>query len=602
VYVLNNLNLRYIAEFISRSWAIIVKRSVCFRHYPCVRRQNPSCTAGKFCSIYSGSLSVEFHIWSPELSHLDTLLDKNQHLLDELSRGKLVVFAGAGISRFVGMPSWEQLITPLASQLGIDPLDANILDIPQYYVTQNAQGRYLLNKHICESLTSKTIQFSPAHEFIKQLPTPVIITTNFDLLFEKTFDETPSVRYHKVIADDDLTYWDNQARLLIKMNGCISQPGSLVIARNDFWEYRTKRPALCDKLKSLMAESTFLFVGFSFRDPVFELLYAEVLNHLRDHRRPFYFVSLKSNRYEIDDKRAMGLQVLDLQVADLAHPDEVIKFLELLKSRCATTSAASLAPGSATVVVPSSAMRPSASSLLSTSSGIDLLAARLGTALSIQVNERHVDDIHHYDLIYRQDILDYSTQDFFSFRRLSGTNQSSMLSSFLLYSEASEQKLTFKQAGVTAVDLTTNADLIVECDGDPDSRRFAHAFRIYFPNPLAPGEAFDLAYCIRLPGELAVLSDRNEVMSISLARVKRGINKLHFNVCLNFKPKTFAVECLDWNNKRVVPSGPAPRMRKYLPTTNLEKRFNTPWSAQPFRIEWDQDKPEHMLYIINYRQ
>lgn len=42
-------------------------------------------------------------------------------LLNAYQTGKLVLFAGAGVSANLGLPSWGELISRLATELGYDP-------------------------------------------------------------------------------------------------------------------------------------------------------------------------------------------------------------------------------------------------------------------------------------------------------------------------------------------------------------------------------------------------------------------------------------------------------------------------------------------------
>ena len=202
-----------------------------------------------------------------------------------------------------------------------------------------------------------------------------------------------------------------------------------------------------------------------------------MLGNLGVSRPPCYFVALKSNKYEVEDKRSMGLEVLDLDVSDPAKAEEVPRFLDLLLSKVSGTTL--VAPG-----------KPATKTIAPSP---DLLSSRLGTGLSLQRNEKHVDAVHHYTKIYRQDLLDYSTGNFVSIRRLCGYNASDRLSAFLPYSESSEQKLPFSDTDLVALDFASGDDLVVEPFHDPDDMAFTHAFKIYFPSPLAPGAAFDIA-------------------------------------------------------------------------------------------------------------
>ena len=166
--------------------------------------------------------------------HLQSLIKRHPNLVAQLRAGRLVLFAGAGLSRPVGLPGWWELTSPLAEELGIDPNGHSPIEVAQYYVNSNAQGRHLLLKRIVQALKTEPDLFSASHNLIKQLPVSLVVTTNYDRLFEHHFDKQPSVGYSTVISDAEVPYADASGKTLIKMNGCVSRPDSIIATRDDF--------------------------------------------------------------------------------------------------------------------------------------------------------------------------------------------------------------------------------------------------------------------------------------------------------------------------------------------------------------------------------
>jgi hypothetical protein len=229
-----------------------------------------------------------------------------------------------------------------------------------------------------------------------------------------------------------------------------------------------------------------------------------------------------------------------------------------------------------------------------------LLVSRLGSALSLYVDPGHVDTSHHYDYVFRQDLLDYPSGDYYSIRRLTGSNVTDRLSAGVLYVECSEQKITFDDTSTRAYDTETRARLVVEPLLPSHERLFRHAFRILFPRPLPPGERFDVTFAIRVPGELMVLSPIEEIMSIALVRLAHGVDRLDFNVCLNFEPLAVAGEFLG-DDGHTVPAVPSPTVAPYVPEAWYERDLDITWSAQPYTVSWRVDEPQAPMYIIRYR-
>lgn len=513
-------------------------------------------------------------------------------LAAELKSGDVTLFVGAGLSRNAGLPLWTDLLSPLAVELGLDS-DTDPVTVAQYYTNAHAQGRYLLNSHVVRQLRHTTPTFTLSHALIKELPLRAILTTNFDELIERTLALEPERRHHAIVDDEDLAYLSDRDLAVVKVNGSITRPNSLILTREDFESYTEIRPAITNYLKNILATSTLLFVGTSLRDPAFSSFNAEVLRKLGTHRRAFYSVVANASKYETEDYKKRGIELISLDARSEEVGVEITKFLECL------VHVARAKEKNFTPVHESASLSPLP--IQFTPKYQTLLVSRLGTGLSLQVNADHVDRSHHYSLVERTDLLDYTSGDFVSLRRLSGVNLSERLSSHIIYSESSERKLTFSQAGIVAFDYATKQPLVVEPLRDKDEMVFTVAYKLFFPRPLSPGETFDIVHRITLPGELAVLSPKNEIMSISLSRITKGVDKLCFNVCLNFHPSTVVIECLDGQGTRVACKGSTPDVKKYIPEQWYEQKLDIRWTTEPSIVSWECDEPDSSLYIINYR-
>jgi SIR2-like domain len=471
---------------------------------------------------------------------------------------------------------------PLANELGLDP-ETDPTTIAQYYSDAHVQGRYLLNSHIVRQLRAVPARFSFVHMLVKDMPLRAIVTTNFDNLIERALARDPERPHRVIISDEDLSYHSDRDLPVIKANGCIARPESLVLTVQDFEAYAERRPVLTGYLKNLMATSTLLFVGTSLREPAFGAFNTEVLHHLSLHRRAFYSVVSNTNKYEAGDFRERGIELIDLE----AQPDEIgdalTDFLESLVRL----------------------VRPRPRSIHEVHGRepgyLNLINSRLGSGLSLQVDPDHIDRIHRYSLVERTDLLDYESGDFVSVRRLTGTNESDLLSAHLIYSESSEHKLRFADVKITAFDAKTRDPLIVEPLDDRDLATYTHGYRILFVRPLSPGEHFDIVYSINLRGELLNLSPVNEIMSVSLARITGHIELLRFNVCLNFRPQMARLECLDDQGALVASEGEPPSIGPFEPTEWYEELLDIDWSADPTVIRWQCAAPRNALYIIHYR-
>jgi hypothetical protein len=233
----------------------------------------------------------------------------------------------------------------------------------------------------------------------------------------------------------------------------------------------------------------------------------------------------------------------------------------------------------------------------------ELILKRQATMKSLECEPTHIDHIHHYSLIHRIDQLDYATKDFFSVRRLKGINTTSTPSHSFVYCECSENKLKFSEIGIRAVDLKTKMELRVEPLNNPEDYSFQHPFRICFRQQIKPKSEFDVAYHIRLPGELHVVPDKNEIMSVSLRRVAHGPQKLVFDVCLNFKASQSLYAYMTEANEIFIPERATIKETIYQPKLTWEKDLGLQqWSSQPWKISLTVNTPQKAVYIINYKR
>jgi hypothetical protein len=90
-------------------------------------------------------------------------------------------------------------------------------------------------------------------------------------------------------------------------------------------------------------------------------------------------------------------------------------------------------------------------------------------------------------------------------------------------------------------------------------------------------------------------------MSVSLARITRHIERLRFDVCLNFRPQVARLECLDDQGALVASEDVPPSIGIFEPAEWYEEMLNIDWSAQLAVIRWECLEPGNALYVIHYR-
>lgn len=200
--------------------------------------------------------------------------------------GKLVIFAGAGVSIDSNVPGWSKLIDELKGDLDKD--DNDFLSIGQLYY--NARGKKEYIDKIQDILKHGKTNFNPIHEKIIELQPLHILTTNYDTHFENALNDK-NYRYSIVKKDADLPY-SKGASLFIKMHGDFDEK-NLVLKKEDYGEgYSSNFPLIEGFVKGIFASKLVLFIGFSFSDPNLIEILKFVRNILREDNQPPYLLAI----------------------------------------------------------------------------------------------------------------------------------------------------------------------------------------------------------------------------------------------------------------------------------------------------------------------
>ncbi len=198
-------------------------------------------------------------------------------LTEAVSLHRAVLFGGAGLSLFAGMPSAAALAAGLTEELRHrDPAYqadsaaghfarlASDLDVAGDRDAVVDVIRSMLNPP--QSLTPTRAHLAAVRIFDR------IVTTNYDSLFEMaaasegTGHVAVSEEIHEPLA----------RRTIVKLHGSLDRPGSLVLSERDLATLGARRPALYESLLAILRESIVVFVGTSLRDPSVLRLLADV--------------------------------------------------------------------------------------------------------------------------------------------------------------------------------------------------------------------------------------------------------------------------------------------------------------------------------------
>lgn len=241
-----------------------------------------------------------------------------------------VLFVGAGMSLGAGMPGWNDLIARLSSELGIEPGgDVDNLDLAQWY--RDRFGRERLGEVLSSTFGVPGLP-TLAHYLLMALPCRHVITTNYDRLLEDTLTglkkyPVPVIEQHEVArtGGSGVVY-------VVKLHGDAHQPRDIVLTRDDYDAFFTRRPAMALLLEGLLLNRTFFFVGYSLRDINFRQIFSRIARMLPRTRRPAFATTFQASGVATDYLRQQwhqqGLALVPIEGPSRA--EQQVRFLQFL--------------------------------------------------------------------------------------------------------------------------------------------------------------------------------------------------------------------------------------------------------------------------------
>jgi hypothetical protein len=191
-------------------------------------------------------------------------------LISSIGDGQTLLFAGAGLSMSLKLPSWAQLIEHLASELGYDPdvfagLGDNLQLAEFYKIKKTSLGplRSWLDRKWHEN--ESQVDSSRPHQAIVNLKFPTIYTTNYDRWLEIAFDRR-NVKRVKIANVGDFTLDRRGAVEIVKLHGDFDDDESLVLTEESYFERLSFESPLDLKLRADIIGKSVLFIGYGMAD------------------------------------------------------------------------------------------------------------------------------------------------------------------------------------------------------------------------------------------------------------------------------------------------------------------------------------------------
>lgn len=233
----------------------------------------------------------------------------NADLVDDIARRKVVLFVGAGASKWAkpkgggNFKGWSEFLTHACSQLTNRRTKQTVKDcisnkdylIASELLKSSLQERW---NTLLENEFQQAADVSRLHKALISLDQRIVVTTNFDKLIETAWNASSPARYPHVITEVDqraFKLFRNQDPYLIKIHGSIDTPESIIFDKSSYQRNAFSNLFYRELISTLLLTHTFVFIGFSMDDPAVTWVVESHAYRFFDTRPHYIFASGKPN-------------------------------------------------------------------------------------------------------------------------------------------------------------------------------------------------------------------------------------------------------------------------------------------------------------------
>lgn len=228
----------------------------------------------------------------------DSIRQHLNEIAERLWAERAAVMVGSGFSKNAeqGFPDWNQLgdlfYHALNNKDNSDSTNQkylNVLRLAEEY--EAAVGRPALENLLHTNIPDLSIEPSPLHIELLELPWTDVFTTNYDTLLERASAKVVTRRYEPVVNMADMPY-ATKPRIL-KLHGSFPSQRPFIITEEDYRRYPFDFAPFVNTVRQSLLENTFCLIGFSGDDPNFLRWIGWIRDNLgRDRTQKIYLIGV----------------------------------------------------------------------------------------------------------------------------------------------------------------------------------------------------------------------------------------------------------------------------------------------------------------------
>lgn len=238
---------------------------------------------------------------------------------------KLVPFLGAGCSYGHLKLDWNSISSEMANHLSVEEMD-NLSVAEEYASVKGKSGlcAFLENKLLVNEYDDN-LDIVPL--LIACLGVGLIYSTNQDNVFERCAAKYGR-KYKTISTLDDLATYRPADSLYIKYHGDLAIPDTVIFTQSSYEErIKDSEHFLNIRMRSDLLTKSFLFVGYSFRDPNICLIFEELKQAFKGNIPPSFLIAFEytDELEELSEKYGVTIVNPFAEIADCKNHIEAFE-------------------------------------------------------------------------------------------------------------------------------------------------------------------------------------------------------------------------------------------------------------------------------------
>ena len=235
------------------------------------------------------------------------------NLVEELAYRRCLIFLGSGISATAknddgeSPDTWGAFLDNVKSKMK-NPSGDDKKFVEDMLKKQNYLLALQAIADLCDSgeysnyLKSQYLRgkYKPSkvHELIKDLDSKIVVTTNFDKLYEGLCHDPEYITFDYTDTRSIIGSIKAPENIIIKAHGSIDDTEKLIFTAKQYYQAQEKYPEFYHLMTALFLTHTVVFFGYSLNDPDINLL-LQFLHNTANSSCPHYMIDKKGNKPQL---------------------------------------------------------------------------------------------------------------------------------------------------------------------------------------------------------------------------------------------------------------------------------------------------------------